>query len=133
MIIVVPQVIILYQHTAQELFKESAEERGPFVFVKAVLFGFVLVNGRRTLFVHILKGARRSVDRPAPEILWFLPPTPLKIPLVPGFEPHLTAELRTLCFTEHGDCFCLGCKAVWPLRGSQTYGGEYSSETYVFH
>jgi hypothetical protein len=66
---VVPQVIIFYQHTTQELFKESAEEGGPFVFVNAVLFGFVLVNERLTLFVRVLKGARRSVDRPAPEIL----------------------------------------------------------------
>lgn len=76
MIIVVPQVISFYQHTAQELFKESAEERGSFVFVNAVLFGFVLVNERRTLFVRVLEGARRSVDRPAPEILRFLLQTP---------------------------------------------------------
>lgn len=97
----VPQVIIFYQHTAQELFKESAEERGLFVFVNAVLFGFVLVKERRTLFVRVLKGARRSVDRPAPEILRFLlqPPHPLTNPLAPGFESHLTAELRTLCST----------------------------------
>jgi len=72
MIIVVPQVIIFYQHTVQELFNESAEERDPFVFVNAVLFGFVSVNERRTLFVRVLKGARRSVDRPAPEVLRFL-------------------------------------------------------------
>lgn len=79
MIIVLPQAIIFYQHTTQELFKESAEERSPFVFVNAVLFGYVLVNERRTLFVRVLKGARRSVDRPAPEILRFLlqlPPPP---------------------------------------------------------
>lgn len=104
MIVVVPQVIIFYQHTAQELFKESAEERGLFVFVNPVLFGFVLVNERRTLFVRVLKGARRSVDRPAPEILRVLlqlPPPSLSLtnPLAPGFESHLTVELHTLWFT----------------------------------